>query len=60
MQDALNFASDYPKAKNKSRIFMWKLHELIAEYKIDHPDFTFSLKKKKPQVKKEKKQEMPR
>lgn len=28
IENALSFASDYPNAKNKARIFMWKLKEL--------------------------------
>lgn len=28
MEEALRFAVDYPKAKNKGRIFMWKLKDL--------------------------------
>lgn len=28
VEEALRFAVDYPKAKNKGRIFMWKLKEL--------------------------------
>lgn len=30
---ALSFAKDYPKAKNKASIFMWKLKELRKELK---------------------------
>ncbi len=28
LEDALSFAVDYPKAKNKAKIFMWKLKQL--------------------------------
>jgi hypothetical protein len=30
---ALSFTEDYPNAKDKSRIFMWKVKELEKEYK---------------------------
>ncbi len=33
IEKALSFAIDYPKAKNKARIFMWKLRELKREKK---------------------------
>lgn len=28
VEEALRFAIDYPKAKNKARIFMWKLKDI--------------------------------
>lgn len=28
IENALSFATDYPKAQNKAKIFMWKLKEL--------------------------------
>lgn len=28
LEQALSFAIDYPKAKNKAKIFMWKLKEI--------------------------------
>ena len=31
LEEALRFAVDYPKAKNKGRIFMWKLKQIKAE-----------------------------
>lgn len=39
IDDAAAFATDYPKAKNKGKIFMWKLSELVQEYKAQHPQF---------------------
>ncbi len=33
LENALSFASDYPKAGNKAKLFMWKLKELRKEYK---------------------------
>lgn len=46
LNQALSFAKDYPKAKNKSKIFLWKLKEI-----------RLSLKERlnKPKIKKEKK-----
>ncbi len=36
IETALSFAVDYPKAKNKAKVFMWKLKELKnAEQKSD-------------------------
>ncbi len=34
LEQALSFTSDYPKARDKSRIFMWKVKELEKEYKL--------------------------
>lgn len=31
MEQAMNFAIDYPSAKNRASIFMWKLKELKRE-----------------------------
>lgn len=31
LERALSFAIDYPKARNKAKIFMWKLKELKGE-----------------------------
>ncbi len=31
---AMSFTSDYPNAKDKSRIFMWKVKELEKEHKL--------------------------
>ncbi len=31
LEQALSFALDYPKAKNKGKIFMWKLKELKSQ-----------------------------
>lgn len=33
LQKALSYSMDYPKARNKGKIFMWKLKELRAERK---------------------------
>ncbi|MFH1547079.1 MAG: hypothetical protein ABIC57_01180 [bacterium] len=35
IENALSFAADYPKAKNKAKIFMWKLKELKDSAKGD-------------------------
>jgi hypothetical protein len=32
LENALSFTVDYPNAKDKSRIFMWKVKELEEEY----------------------------
>jgi len=32
LETALRFTTDYPNAKDKSRIFMWKVKELEKEY----------------------------
>ncbi|WKZ30807.1 MAG: hypothetical protein QY318_03080 [Candidatus Dojkabacteria bacterium] len=32
LEQALSFAVDYPNAKNKARLFMWKLKQLETEY----------------------------
>jgi hypothetical protein len=34
MEQALSFTIDYPKAKNKPRIFLWKLKQLRDEYNL--------------------------
>lgn len=54
IDDAAAFATDYPKAKNKGKIFTWKLHQLLAEYKEKHPDFKLPPRargKRKPRAK---------
>ncbi len=33
LEQALSFTSDYPNAKDKVRIFMWKVKQLENEYK---------------------------
>ena len=33
LEQALSFTVDYPEARNKARIFMWKLKELREEWK---------------------------
>lgn len=33
LQKALSFSMDYPNAKNKGKIFMWKLKEIKAQMK---------------------------
>ena len=48
LEQALSFTTDYPNAKDKSRIFMWKIKELEKEYKETKKD-----SKEKP-IKKEK------
>lgn len=45
LEDAAAFATDYPKAKNKGKIFMWKVKELLAEYRQKHPDYKFNKKR---------------
>ncbi len=32
LDNALSFVSDYPKAENKSKLFMWKVKQLEDEY----------------------------
>lgn len=32
LEQALSFAIDYPNAKNRGRLFMWKLKQLEVEY----------------------------
>lgn len=57
IEDAAVFADTYPQAQSKGKIFMWKLHQLMEEYKEKHPEFaiprspksTGSKKIKKPQ-----------
>lgn len=39
LEDAAAFATDYPKAQNKGKIFMWKLTELMREYREKHPEY---------------------
>lgn len=34
LESALSFTIDYPQAKSKSRIFLWKVKQLKDEYKI--------------------------
>lgn len=38
LEQALSFSSDYPKAKDKTRIFMWKVKELENEYRSKKED----------------------
>ena len=33
LEQAFSFAIDYPNAKNRGRLFMWKLKEIEQEYK---------------------------
>ncbi len=33
MEQSFSFAIDYPNAKNRGRLFMWKLKELEKEFK---------------------------
>lgn len=35
LEEALNYAKDYPHAKSKAKIFMWKLQELKTLAKQD-------------------------
>lgn len=54
IEDAAAFATDYPNAKNKGKLFMWKLNELVGEYALSHPEFKTQLgsrKKSKPKLK---------
>ncbi len=39
IEDAASFVSDYPKAKDKGKIFMWKYRQLLGGYKAKHPEF---------------------
>jgi len=52
---ALSFARDYPKAKNKGRIFMWKLAELQKSQdqkaKVKNLEFKTTQKIEKGQLK---------
>ncbi|MBN1916133.1 hypothetical protein JW796_04050 [Candidatus Dojkabacteria bacterium] len=32
LEEAVSFSMDYPKARNKGKIFMWKLKELKKEW----------------------------
>lgn len=60
MEDAAAFATDYPHAKNKGKLFMWKLHELVSEYKLTHPEFKLELgMKRKPKKAKPVKPKLP-
>lgn len=38
LEQALSFAVDYPNAKNKARLFMWKLKQLELEYYEKNPE----------------------
>lgn len=44
LEQALSFTSDYPNAKDKSRIFMWKVKELEKELKEKKQDQEMSKK----------------
>ncbi len=33
VETAFSFAVDYPNARNRGKLFMWKLHDLEKEYK---------------------------
>ncbi len=35
LEEALTFTKGYYEAKSKPRVFMWKLHQLKSERKID-------------------------
>ncbi len=39
IEDSAAFATDYPHAKNKGKLFLWKLGTLMDDYRIKHPDF---------------------
>jgi len=54
LEQALSFTIDYPDAKDRSRIFMWKVKELEKEYKKDRKDL-----KKTPSKKKNVKRKLP-
>ena len=47
LENAYAFVKDYPNAKNKGKLFMWKMHELLEEYKIKHPEFKIPSFRKK-------------
>lgn len=38
LDSALSFTADYPNAKNKAKIFMWKVKELEREYNAKRED----------------------
>jgi hypothetical protein len=52
VEDAAAFATDYPKAKNKAKLFMWKVHDLISEYNEKHPQKKIDLRSLKRKKKK--------
>lgn len=39
LEDAAAFTATYTSAKNKGKVFSWKLRELLSEYKEKHPEF---------------------
>ncbi len=55
VEDAAIFASYYTHVPNKGKIFMWKLYELIEEYKEEHPDFKIDYSNSKSKRKSTKK-----
>ncbi|MBN1331960.1 hypothetical protein JW978_03685 [Candidatus Dojkabacteria bacterium] len=38
LDQALSYTLDYPKARNKAKIFMWKLGDLKRKLKTDNQD----------------------
>lgn len=52
IEDAAAFATDYPKARNKGKIFTWRLRELVEEYRVKHPEFGLPTKAKRKSQKK--------
>lgn len=50
IEDAASFVSDYPKAKDKGKIFMWKYRQLLGEYKTKHPEFKLPSTRKPKKV----------
>jgi len=52
LENALSFTIDYPNAKDKSRIFMWKVKELEEEYHKEKDKRKKEKKKSKNKTKK--------
>jgi hypothetical protein len=52
LENALSFTIDYPNAKDKSRIFMWKVKELEEEYHKEKDKKKRESKKSKNKTKK--------
>jgi len=52
LENALSFTIDYPNAKDKSRIFMWKVKELEEEYHKEKDRKKKEIKKPKNKTKK--------
>ncbi len=52
LENALSFTIDYPNAKDKSRIFMWKVKELEEEYHKEKDKKKSETKRPKNKIKK--------